>query len=298
MSPIGKQNAGFYRHKVGSFELTVVTDGVRVAPLADNFVRNASQEQVGAALQAVFLPPNQLTTPYNPVVVNTGSRLVLIDAGLGHAMFEQSKGALGQLAGNLTLAGIDAKSIDAVIITHCHPDHINGLIGADGKPAFPNAEVFVPDIELKFWSDDGALSRAPESLKANFNNNRRVFAALNNQFTPYEGGKDLVAGISAVASPGHTPGQMSLVLASGSDTLFVQADVTNVPYLFARNPGWHPMFDMDAAVAEATRRRVYDMLAADKMPMQGFHYPFPSLAHIEKSGAGYREVPVIWNPAP
>lgn len=293
--PTGKQATGFYRYKVGSFELTVVTDGVRVVPLADNFVRNAKKEEVGGALQASFMAPDQLMTPYNPIVVNSGSKLTLIDTGLGSAVFAQSKGALGQLASNLPAAGIDAKAVDAVIITHCHPDHINGLVGADGRPAFPNAEVFIPAIELKYWSDDGALSRAPEGLKGNFNNTRRVFKALDNKLTPYDAGNEVIVGITAVATHGHTPGHMSLVIASGSSKLFVQADVTNVPYLFARNPGWHVMFDMDGAAAEATRRKVYDMLVAEKMLMQGFHYPFPSLAYIERSGSGYREVPVLWN---
>jgi len=292
---IGKQAKGIYRNKVGDAEVTVIADGVRVAPLSDTFVRNAKKEDVNGALQSNFMSMNQVVTPYNPIVVNTGSKLTLIDTGLGSGVFEKSKGALGQLGANFQAAGIDPKSIDAVIITHCHPDHINGLVGSDGKPAFPNAEVFVPAAELRYWSDDGAMSRASAGLKGNFNNTRRVFQALNNKMTPYEAGKELIPGLTTVATPGHTPGHMSLILSSGNAKLFIQADVTNVPYLFARNPGWHVMFDMDGAAAEATRRKVYDMLVAEKMLMQGFHYPFPSLAHIEKSGSGYREVPVIWN---
>jgi len=293
--PAGKQVPGVYRHKVGDFEITVVTDGVRVWELPASFVQNAKKEEVSAALQANFFPPGELVTPFNPIVVNTGSKLVLIDTGLGSGAFAQSKGAFGQLATNLTAAGIDAKAIDAVIITHCHPDHINGLVGGDGKPAFPNAEVFVPSPEVKYWTDDGALSRAPDRLKGNFSNTRRVFKALDNKITPYDADKDVVAGIRSMATPGHTPGQMSLIVSSGDGKLFVQADVTNVPFLFARNPGWHVMFDMDGPAAEATRRKVYDMLVAERMPMQGFHYVFPSLAHIEKSGNGYREVPVLWS---
>lgn len=293
--PVGKQAPGFYRYKVGSYELTVVSDGVRHAPLADTFVRNAKKEEVNTALQAAFLAPDKITTPFNPLVVNTGSKLVLVDTGLGAGVFAQSKGALGQLAANLPQAGIDAKAIDVVIITHCHPDHINGLVGADGKPVFTNAEIFVPATEIKFWNDDGAMNKAPAGLKGNFNNTRRVFKGLDNKMTPYDAGKEIAPGITSVASHGHTPGHMSLVVASGNSKIFVQADVTNVPYLFARNPGWHVMFDMDGAMAEATRRKVYDMLAAEKMLMQGFHYPFPALGYIEKSGTGYREVPVVWN---
>ena len=153
----------------------------------------------------------------------------------------------------------------------------------------------MPAIELKYWSDGGALSCASGGIKGNFANTRRVFKALNNKMTPYDAGKEIVPGITTVATPGHTPGHMSLIVASGASKLFIQADVTNVPYPFARNPGWHVIFDMDGAVAEATRRKVYDMLAAEKMLKQGFHYPFPSLAHIEKNSSGYREVPAIWN---
>ena len=115
--PAGKQVPGVYRHKVGDFEITVVTDGVRVWELPDSFVQNVKKEDVSAALQANFFPPSQLVTPFNPIVVNTGSKLVLIDTGLGSGAFAQSKGAFGQLATNLTAAGIDAKAIDAVIIT-------------------------------------------------------------------------------------------------------------------------------------------------------------------------------------
>jgi glyoxylase-like metal-dependent hydrolase (beta-lactamase superfamily II) len=154
----------------------------------------------------------------------------------------------------------------------------------------------VPEGEIKFWNDDAAMGKAPEGLKGNFNNTRRVFQALGNKLTPYGAGKEVVPGVTAVATHGHTPGHMSHIISSGNSKLYVQADVTNVPFLFVRNPGWHVMFDMDAAGAEATRRKVYDMLVAEKMIVQGFHYPFPSLAYVEKAGNGYREVPVPWSP--
>ncbi len=106
----------------------------------------------------------------------------------------------------------------------------------------------------------------------------------------------MAPGITAVATPGHTPGHTSYVIASGPSRVFVQSDVTNVPYLFARNPGWHAAFDQDGKMAEETRRKVYDMLVAEKMRVQGFHYPFPGLAHVEKDGNGYRVVPAPWSP--
>jgi glyoxylase-like metal-dependent hydrolase (beta-lactamase superfamily II) len=112
----------------------------------------------------------------------------------------------------------------------------------------------------------------------------------------YEWGKEVVPGISAVGTPGHSAGHTSHIIASGASKVFVQADVTHVPYLFARNPHWHAMYDQDGKMAEETRRKVYDMLIAERMMVQGFHYPFPSHAYVEKSGSGYREIPVPWNP--
>jgi glyoxylase-like metal-dependent hydrolase (beta-lactamase superfamily II) len=131
-----------------------------------------------------------------------------------------------------------------------------------------------------------------------FTNNRRVFSGeVMKRLRTYESDKEVVPGITAFATPGHSWAHTSHVVASGSAKVFVQADVTHVPFLFARNPGWHAFYDQDGPKAEATRRRVYDMLSAERMLVQGFHYPFPALAHVEKSGAGYREIPVPWSTA-
>jgi glyoxylase-like metal-dependent hydrolase (beta-lactamase superfamily II) len=107
----------------------------------------------------------------------------------------------------------------------------------------------------------------------------------------------VVPGITAVATPGHTPGHNSHIVASGNDKVYIQADVTHVPFLFARHPDWHAFYDQDGALAEQTRRKVYDMLVAEKLMVQGFHYPFPSLAYVEKAGDGYRDTPAPWNPS-
>ncbi len=295
--PVGKQAPGFYRYKVGSIEVTAVTDGLRPTALADNFVRNASKEALHAAVAAGYEDPTKASFPFTPIVVNTGPKLVVIDTGLGPATFQQSKGALGQFQTNLAASGIDPKAVDIVIISHFHGDHINGLVGADNKPLFENAEVMVPAPEWSFWMDDGNLSRAPEAMKGAFNNARRVFGALGNKVTRYEGGKELTPGISSVATPGHTPGHTSYVISSGSATVMVQVDVTAGPaLLFVRNPDWQAAFDVDGPKAVETRRKLYDQVVADKMLLQGFHFPFPSVGRLEKDGAGYRWVPAPWNP--
>ena len=262
------------------------------------FVLNASKDDVNAALAKAFMPTDKVTISYAPLVINTGGKVVVIDTGNGPAAFAASKGNVGQFTTNMLAAGFDPKSVDMVVISHFHGDHVNGLLTADGSPSFPNAEVLVPAVEYKYWMDDGEMSRASgERMQGLFKNNRRVFeAGLKKKVTPYEWGKDVAPGLLAVESIGHTPGHTSYVLSSGSDKVFIQSDVTNMPALFATNPGWHLMFDQDPAQAETTRRKVYDMLVADRMRVQGFHYPFPANGFVEKDGNGYRLVPAPWSP--
>ena len=292
------QSPGWYRYKVGDIEVNVITDGTSRFRFADTHVSNKTREDVNAGLAAANYPPDMMATPYNPVVINTGARLIAIDPGVGEAAFATSKGATGQFQSNLKAAGFDRDQIDIVLISHFHGDHINGILNADGKLAFPKAEVMVPAIEWAYFMDDGEMSRAPAGrMQDVFKNARRVFDAIGRKVTQYEAGKDVVAGIAAVATPGHTPGHNSHIVSSGSAKVYVQADVTHVPHLFARNPGWHAFYDQDGPLAEATRRKVYDMLATERMPVQGFHYPFPSLAHVERTPTGYRETAMPWNTA-
>ena len=294
----GKQNPGWYRYKVGSFEVTVVTDGRNNNPLPDTYAANAKKDEVNAALAANHYPVDRAVQSYTPVVINTGTKLVAIDTGLGLGLYNQSKGAVGQYHGNLAAAGVDAKQVDAVIISHFHGDHYNGLLDADGKLVFPNAEIMVPAVEWKFWMDEGNASRVPELLKGNFANVKRVFGAFGNKVTQYDGGKELVPGIASVSTPGHSPGHCSHLVSSGSDRVMVQADVTaGMPFLFVQNPEWQLQFDSDKPLAAQSRRKLYDMMVADKTLVQGFHFTFPGIAYIEKAGNGYRLVPAPWNPS-
>jgi glyoxylase-like metal-dependent hydrolase (beta-lactamase superfamily II) len=295
--PVGKQVPGWYRYKVGAIEVTVVTDGSNTFKFTDGHLTNKTRADLNGALEAAYYPKDLMTTPYNPIVVNTSGKLVVIDTGTGEAAYERSKGVTGQFQANLEAAGIDRNAVDMVVISHFHGDHINGLITPDKKLAYPSAEVLVPAAEWKFFMDDGEMSRATgDRMKGVFAGARTVFDAIGRKVTPYEPGKEIAPGLTAVATPGHTPGHSSHIIASGTAKVYVQADVTHVPFVHVRNPGWHAFYDQDGAMAEATRRKVYDMLAAEKMMVQGFHYPFPSLAHIEKSGDGYREIMVPWNP--
>src|SRR6478735_6776395 len=273
-----KQAPSFYRYKVGDIQVTVISDGVNTFALGDSFVLNAKKDEVAAALEKAYMPKDKVSIQFGPLVINSGGKLIVLDTGNGPGAFASSKGAVGQFASNMAAAGIDPKAVDTVVISHFHGDHINGLLTADNVLAFPNAEVLVPAPEWKYFMDDGEMGKqTSDRMKGVFANARRVFdAGLKKKVTPYEMGKDVAPGLQAVAAFGHTPGHTSYILSSGSDKVFIQSDVTNLPVLFVTNPGWHLMFDQDPALAEKTRRRVYDMLVADKMRVQGFHFPFPA----------------------
>jgi len=297
--PVGKQAASFYRYKVGDIEITVLSDGIARVPVSEAFVLNVKPEEVNAALREAYMEPGVFIGPYNPIVLNTGTRLVLVDTGTSEANYIASKGVAGQLLTNMAASGIDPKAVDTVIISHYHGDHINGLLRADNSIAFPNAEILVPAPEHKYWTDAGEESRSPTPRIADiFKGVRRVMgnAEVMKRLRTYEWDKEVIPGVLAVGTPGHTPGHTSHIVTSGSSKVYVQADVTHAPFLFARHPGWHAFYDHEPILAEATRRKVYDMLSAEKMLVQGFHYPFPSVAHVEKTATGYREIPVLWNP--
>jgi len=289
----GKQAPSYYRSKLGDFEITVVSDGARPIPLPPAFVRNVSNEEVLKVAEAAYMPKGSIVAPFNPVVVNTGAKLVLIDTGYGPGLGP----TVGLLPTTLAAAGIDPKTIDIVLISHLHGDHILGLKTPDGALAFPNADIKVPAVDWTYWMSDENMSKAPEGFqKASFGFNRKIFSNLADKVTRLEWGKEVAPGITAVETAGHTPGHTSFMIASGGRQLFFQGDVTNVPDLFLRNPDWQVMFDSEPEKAVVTRRRVYDMASADKLLVAGYHFPFPGLGYIEKGGSGYQLIPAAWNP--
>src|SRR5664279_6301899 len=209
----GKQAAGWYRYKIGTIEVTVATDGVARFKMAEDHVINIKKDVVNAALAEVFMEKDMMTTPYNPVAINTGTKLCVIDTGTGEANYKKSNGVGGQFVSNLAAAGIERNAVDTVIISHFHGDHINGLLMADNSLTYPNAEILVPAPEHQYWMDDGEMSRATnERVQTNFKNIRRVFnAEVIKRVKSYEWGKEVVAGITAQGTPGHTPGHTSYV---------------------------------------------------------------------------------------
>jgi glyoxylase-like metal-dependent hydrolase (beta-lactamase superfamily II) len=296
--PAGAQAPGFYRYKVGSYECTSINDGARSFPLPDTFVTNVPKTEALAEAAASYMPQGMVTVPFNPQLINTGSKLILVDTGNGVANLEPTKGAIGRTLQNLAAAGVDPKSIDTVLLSHLHPDHTNGIRALDGSLAFPNAEIMVPTIDWAFWTSEENAAKAQSNplMKTYFANVKQTFAGLENKVTKYDWGREVAPGITSVEAPGHTPGHTAFVVASGNSKILLQSDVTNIPEFFLRNPDWHVAYDNDPELAQKTRHKFYDMASAEKALVVGFHFTFPSMGHVEKDGAKYRLVPIAWNP--
>jgi glyoxylase-like metal-dependent hydrolase (beta-lactamase superfamily II) len=291
----GTQAPGFYRTRVGEHEITILNDGMRSFPMPEGFVRNVPREQALAAAGAAYMPPGQVTVPFNPTLINTGTKLVLIDAGNGPV----PGGTVGRLVDNLAAAGVRPEDVDLVLLSHLHPDHINGLKRADGALTFPNAEIRAAQPDWAFWMSDDNMGRAADPVTKNyFANTRKTLGDLRERVGTFAWDEEVAPGITALAAPGHTPGHTAFAVASGSGRLLVQSDVTNIPDFFLRHPDWHVMFDHDPERAQATRHRFYDTAAAEKALVVGYHFPFPSLGHVERDGAGYRLVPAAWSATP
>lgn len=289
---VATQGPGVYRYKLGDYQLTAVYDGVWRVPIDDKFIRNASAADVDKALAAAFLPPRVLPISFTALVVNTGAKLVLIDTGTAGQLADTA----GTMLDNLKVAGIAPADIDTIVISHFHPDHIDGIKTKDGANVFANAEILVPDPEWTFWMDDGNQSRAKGSVFRYFRNVRRIFGDIAGQVRPFKPGAEVAPGIVSIAAFGHTPGHCAFAIHSGNQSMLAMSDTVRNPYLFARHPRWQPIFDMDGPQAMKSRLKMLDRAAADRMLVEAYHFPFPACGHIMRTRTGYELVPVEWQP--
>ena len=290
--PARTQGPGVYRYTLGEFELTALYDGTWYLPIDDKFMRNASGAQVNKALADAFLPPRILPITITALMVNTGKQLILIDTGSAGQITDTA----GYMNANLTAAGVKPDDIDTVLISHFHPDHIDGIKTKDGDKVFRNARIFVPEPEWTFWMDDGNQSRASGTVLKYFRNARRIFRDIEGEVERFKPGAEIVPGIMSIPAYGHTPGHTAFALHSGKASMLVMSDTVRNPYLFARHPDWQPTFDMDGLQAVKARRRMLDRAAADRMLVEAYHFPFPACGHMIRTKTGYELVPVMWSP--
>ena len=274
---------GFVTYKIGAAEVTALYDGIWEKPHDPAFIANASVEDVKAAMVKAGLPADFVSIPFTVVVVRNGGKTILCDSGTGG----QVQPTAGKMMANMKAAGIDPAAIDTILISHCHPDHIFGLMEKDtNKAVFPNAEIVISDAEYKFWTDPAVIDRLPEARKGLARRIQAVFPTWKN-IRQVSGEPEVAPGIRFVNAPGHTPGHRAFHLASGASELLISNDTAYVPALVVANPGWHGQYDQDATTAEASRRKLLDRVIADKMMICGYHFPFPGAGTIARDGTGY-----------
>ncbi len=278
------QAPGFYRYKLGGLTVTAVHDGYFQRPLT-GFVTNKPLEEVQGVLRDNFMPTDSLRIPFTVTFVQTSRGLICFDTGNGTL---PAAATAGKLAQNMAAAGIDPAAVTTVVISHCHGDHINGLAKPDGARVFPNAEVVVCETEWKFWSDPTNESRSPEAQRGYFRNIAKAFDPYRGRIRVMPDNGEVLPGVRAEAAHGHTPGHTVFHISDGSAQMMYVADVTNRPLPLALHPDYRIIFDFDPGAAEATRRRIYDRAATDRMALTGFHFPFPAFGHMAKEGGGFR----------
>ena len=288
----GMQGPGVYRSKLGKFQLTALYDGTWFLPIDGKFVRNASATAVNRALAAAFLPPRIMPITFTALLINTGSKLVLIDTGTAGQITDTA----GVLLDNLAVAGVTPDKIDTILISHFHPDHIDGIKTKDGAKVFTNAEIWVPEPEWAYWMNEANMASVPKPVVKYFLNAKRIFGDIAAEVKRFKPGAEVVPGITSIPAYGHTPGHCAFAIHSGNQSMLVMSDTVRNPYLFARYPDWQPIFDMDGPLAVKTRRRMLDRAVADRMLVQGYHFPFPASGHMVRRGTGYDLVPVEWRP--
>ena len=277
----------FYRFMLGEFEVTTLLDGyVQGEGPHPTFGMNQPVEAVQELARLNFLPANQMENSYAPVLVNTGRDVVLFDTGNAPGRRPTS----GNLVQSMQAAGYRPEQVTVVVITHMHGDHIGGLM-RDGAPAFPNARYVAGQVEYDFWSAEDRLE-GPTADGAKLVRSNVVPLTEKMTFLGDDG--EVVTGIHSIAAFGHSPGHMAYHLESGNERLLLWADTANHYVMSVQRPEWHVRFDMDKEAAIATRKRILDMAAVERIPVTGYHMPFPALGFIDRHPDRYLWVPITY----
>lgn len=273
---------GLVRIRLGTKTILSLADGHAERPV-EGFVRNASDDQVRQVLGAAGLPTDKVRITFTAALLEADGQRILFDGGNG----EFGAPTSGRLLASLAKAGVQPDQIDHVIVSHFHGDHINGLRTRAGELTFPKARIHVPAVEWAFWMDEDRQASAPEAMKGAFGNVRRVFGPIGDKVHRFYSGSEVVPGVRSVAAFGHTPGHTIFTVEDGDRTWAYLADLTNIPVLFARQPDWAVVFDMDPDQARRVRRQLFEQAADEKWLVSGFHFPSPGIGQITRRGDGF-----------
>jgi len=287
-APAAKAQApGFYRMALGDFEVTVISDGTADFPMAD-LLKDMPRKDIDQLLARSFLG-NPVETSVNAFLVNTGSKLVLIDTGAGMNFGP----TLNRLIPNLKAAGYKPEQVDEIYITHMHGDHVGGL-ATDGKMNFPNAIVRADQHDVDFWLSPATLEKAGKDEKGFVEAAQKAFKPYQDagKLKPFEGDTELVPGVRSHASHGHTPGHTTYIVESKGQRLVLWGDLMHVAAVQFPAPTVTIKFDSDSKAAKAARLKAFAEAAKQKDWIGAAHLPFPGIGHIRAEGKGYAYVPV------
>lgn len=283
---------GHYRFRIGEIAARVLSDGVIGGP-PRVYASDAPEQELKDVLQRAFLSTDHMTLNLNTLLIEVAGRRILLEAGAGQTMGPGG----GRIFARLAEIGLSARDIDAIVVSHTHPDHVGNLRAADGQPAFPRATVFAPRADWDFFvRDEPDLSYMPvtEEFRRRFGEAiKRSVEPIASRVELYEAGAEIVPGLTTIAAAGHTPGMVSFLVHSGRDQLLLTADLAYHPVVNIDRP-WRPGPDRDRDAALSARRRIFDRAAADRIAVLGFHYPFPGIGHILRMDTGYAWVPAGW----
>jgi glyoxylase-like metal-dependent hydrolase (beta-lactamase superfamily II) len=290
-APPAIQGSGFYRKKIGDIEVTLISDGG--FPMQPAALFPEAKEAIPEVAKKQFVSPEVFPGHVNTLLIKSGGKTLLIDTGCG-TLFGPGT---GKMIENMQRAGVDAGTIDHLLITHIHPDHVGGLLS--GIDALNGTQLHVSDTERKFWAEpDLSKSILPDEMKAQIAGGGKSFvdmlAKAGDRAIGFEGKKELLPGVTVEPAPGHTPGHAIVQISSGNDSVLYIADCVHMaPFQFV-HPEWKLGFDTDANEAIETRKKIYDRCATDRVLVAGAHLPFPGFGHIDRVGDRYAWVPIVW----
>ena len=283
---VGTQSPYRHRLNLGNDEVTVISDGPLALGDPKGTFTGVPEDEMRKMLTDNFLSPTSIVLEQNSPVVNTGDKLVLFDTGLG-----STKGfgpTTGRQQKSMKEAGIKPEDIDAVVFSHAHPDHVGGVVDDNGKPLFPNAQYYIAQSDLEFWTDEGK-NNGP--LKDFIAIARKNLLPVRDRIVFYKDGQEFLPGIQAMSAPGHTVGHTIFMITSEGKSLAYLADLTHHPILLLEKPRMEFSYDTDPKQAANSRVKMLDMLAANKIAVMAYHYPWPGVGHVVKNGEGFHYVP-------
>jgi glyoxylase-like metal-dependent hydrolase (beta-lactamase superfamily II) len=273
------------RLTLGDAEIVTVNDGTLTLPMSYSY-GDAPQPELARLLADNAMPTDTLQPDCNVTILKRGARLAIFDTGSGPNFMATA----GQLADNLAEAGIDPADVTDVVFTHAHPDHIWGVTDDFDELVFANASYHIGQEEHDFWSSPDALQAVAADRQSFVVGAQSRFDAIRDRLTFLKAGAEVLPGVEAVSTPGHTPGHMSYIIHSGADQLVVVGDAITQSIVSFAHPEWPAGADQDQALAIATRKALLDRLAGDRSRVVGYHFPHPATGMVERGGDAYRFV--------